>query len=185
MQSPFESARIRSGFEDLEAAVRSDWVNAGLRPEDASYLWFADMRFRYQGHEIRVAVPRQEGEEIGPLLAERFIGLYERAFGAGSAGRKIVIEILTFHVLSVAPAAAIDLSRVTAEQRGRPAVPTGVRNVYFDNAFEETPVYEARSLSVGSRINGPAIVEAPNTTIVVHPKQSANLDEYLNVLLEF
>ena len=184
MQSPFDSAQIRSSLEELEATVRSDWVNADLRPEDASYLWFADMRFRYQGHEIRVAVPRQEGEEIGRLLAERFIGLYEQAFGSGSAGRKLITEILTFHVLSVAPAAAIGLSRVAAEQRGRPPTPAGVRKVYFDNAFEETPVYEVKSLSVGSSIKGPAIIEAQNTTIVVHPEQSAHLDEYLNVLLE-
>ena len=36
----------------------------------------------------------------------------------------------------------------------------------------------------GNRIAGPAIIQVPDTTIVVHPGQAARLDPYGNVLVD-
>jgi N-methylhydantoinase A len=52
------------------------------------------------------------------------------------------------------------------------ASPTGHRKVYFveDGGFHDgTPVFDGSQLSLGVEIAGPAIVEEPNTTIVVYP----------------
>src|SRR5262249_20866503 len=145
---------------------------------------FVDMRFRYQVHEIRVPVTGEDRENIGEILTKRFIRLYEQAFGIGSARQEITTEIVTFHVVSAAPAAASALSRGPSAGRDRPQLPMGSRDVYFDNGFKRTPVYDVGSLSVGIGIEGPAVIEAPNTTIVVYPGQTANIDEHLNVFLD-
>ena len=43
-----------------------------------------------------------------------------------------------------------------------------------------TPVYDGPRMRVGHRIVGPAIIEEPFTTIVVHPRQRATLDRFGN-----
>ena len=52
--------------------------------------------------------------------------------------------------------------------------PLGCRVYYCDPSYQEA----------GNRITGPAIVQVPDTTIVVHPGQAARLDPYGNVLIE-
>ena len=183
MQSPYPSDTVRATFAELEAAIKDDWRGAALDPEDASYLWFADMRFRYQMHEIRVPVPRDPGGDTGGVITDYFFELYEQSFGSGSARREIATEIVTFHVVSIAPAAAIALSGAAPQKFDRPPAPIGTRKVYFDKAFEETPVFQIAA-SAGHSVKGPAIIEALNTTIAVQPAQTACIDENLNVVLE-
>jgi len=62
----------------------------------------------------------------------------------------------------------------------------GTRRVYWAELgdFEPTPVFWGERLEPGNRIAGPAIVQVPDTTIVVHPGQAARLDPYGNVLIE-
>ena len=42
----------------------------------------------------------------------------------------------------------------------------------------ETPIFDGLSLFKGSEIPGPAVIEHPGTTIVVHRGQIATIDEY-------
>ena len=44
-----------------------------------------------------------------------------------------------------------------------------------------TAIYDYAGLRPGTEIRGPAIVETPITTIVINPKDSAAIDEFLNV----
>jgi N-methylhydantoinase A len=183
MREPFDSRKISSALEELEAGSRLDWAKSDFREQNVSYYWFVDMRFRYQVHEIRVPVMREAGREVGERLIQRFVDLYEETFGTGSAIRQAGTEILTFHVVSVAPATKIALHKTESKAAvGAPRAST-TRQVYFTDSFEETPVYEIRDLLAGHTFKGPAIVEASNTTIVIHPDQSVELDEYRNIIL--
>jgi N-methylhydantoinase A len=50
--------------------------------------------------------------------------------------------------------------------------------------FEPTPVFWGERLVAGNRVDGPAIIQVPDTTIVVHPAQAARIDPYGNVLVD-
>ena len=58
----------------------------------------------------------------------------------------------------------------------------GARPVYFDE-FIKTPVFSMELLRPGNRIAGPAVVESPATTMLLHPQQLATVDRYRNLLL--
>ena len=51
-------------------------------------------------------------------------------------------------------------------------------------AFRITPVYEAKLLKHGNSINGEAIIEAEDTTIVLAPGYRLSVDKYLNFIIE-
>ena len=55
---------------------------------------------------------------------------------------------------------------------------------FFDGGWVETPVYDYGRLGRGTRLEGPAIVESPFTTIVLPPGSRAELDRYLNLVIE-
>jgi N-methylhydantoinase A len=185
MQQPFQADRVRSVFEDLEKRAIQDLPESQSEPA-ATLTRSVDMRFRYQVHEMRVPVS-WELSSAGDVekLVESFIAVYERTFGPGTAMRAAGVEILTFHVDSVVPAASAVLKKFSYAGSDPVKALLGPRPVYWDGGFIDTPVFDARRLGSGNYIRGPAVVEAPNTTILIHPEQQASVDEYLNIVLEF
>ncbi len=57
------------------------------------------------------------------------------------------------------------------------------RPAWFDGGFIDTPVYDGLKLHRGHRIEGPAIVAQPTTTILVPPDFEMSCDAYDNYLL--
>ena len=50
--------------------------------------------------------------------------------------------------------------------------------------FVVTPLYDGPAMRAGQRVKGPAIIEEPFTTIVLHPRQEATLDRHGNYRIE-
>ena len=58
----------------------------------------------------------------------------------------------------------------------------GERRAYFALAgFLPTPIFDRARLPVGERCHGPAIIEQPDTTTVIHPGYSASVEESGNL----
>ena len=59
------------------------------------------------------------------------------------------------------------------------------RPVYFDETagFVECPIYRRESLPPASELDGPAILEGMDSTVVINPGWRARIDEYGNCIL--
>jgi N-methylhydantoinase A/acetophenone carboxylase len=60
----------------------------------------------------------------------------------------------------------------------------GVRDVFWGNGYISTDVYERDLLKCGNRIEGPAVIESPDTTYVIPPNWSYTVDKYHNGIIE-
>ena len=58
------------------------------------------------------------------------------------------------------------------------------RPVYFDEGWHETPVYDRSELAVDATVEGPAIVEGHESTLVVRPNWTATVDPQGTIVLE-
>jgi N-methylhydantoinase A len=57
--------------------------------------------------------------------------------------------------------------------------------VYFEpDGFVETAVYDGEKVRPGNLITGPAVIEEPNTNVVVYPGQEAMLDQFLTYVIQ-
>jgi N-methylhydantoinase A len=65
-----------------------------------------------------------------------------------------------------------------------PARPVTKRQAYFEGRFVPTPVFSGPALRAGQRVRGPAIIEEPFTTIVLHPGDTAVLDRAGNYRID-
>ena len=177
MQEPYVTEAIREACTAMEASVRVDWQTAALDPGAAFYQRFVDMRFRHQVHEIRVPL---SPEDTAETLVRRFFASYEQAFGKGSALAGSPTEIVTFHLVSTLPAAVHTMTRSPNAGSAAPQ-PSTMRDVYFGDQPNATPVFALADLGPGTRMEGPLIVESPNTTVVVHAGQTVEVDGYSNL----
>jgi len=70
-------------------------------------------------------------------------------------------------------------------ERGNPTPPKeafkGTREAYWPElgGYQPTPIYEQQLLRCGNLVEGPAIVEAQDTTIVLPPGRRYTVNEYL------
>ena len=60
----------------------------------------------------------------------------------------------------------------------------GTRKVYFDGSWRDTNIYARDRLPTGAAFIGPAIVEQPDSTVVIDPGTSATVDAFGNILID-
>lgn len=141
----------------------------------------ADMQFIGQTHLLRVALP--EGPPDRAALRAAFEAAYFARFRVELPEIRPRLVNLNLSVIGVRPGldlrALLDPSaRVATVAEAR----TGTRAVWFDG-WRETPVYDRAKLPEGAVIEGPAIVEQMDTTLVIEPGDRAAPDAEGNLIV--
>ncbi|WP_374396739.1 hydantoinase/oxoprolinase family protein [Tabrizicola sp.] len=140
----------------------------------------ADMQFVGQTHLLRVALPSATpGREE---LQHLFEVAYHARFRVDLPTIRANLVNLNVSVIGERP--ALDLSRLI-EPSGRKAVaePSASRRVWFDG-WHEAPVYWRDHLPLKIDLQGPAIIEQMDTTIVVDPGARVTSDADGNLVIE-
>jgi N-methylhydantoinase A len=186
--SPFDSDRVMQHFRALEAQGLAQLGADGVDPARARLGRSADIRYKGQINEVEVPVIGGGLDEpaLEQLVAD-FHRRYEAVYGRGAGFREARVEIVTYRVRVSAVSAKPRI--VAAPEAARPAAREahgGTRPVYWSELgdFELTPIVRGERLQPGNVVPGPAIVQVPHTTIVVHPFERARLDPYGNVLID-
>jgi N-methylhydantoinase A len=182
MVLPAESAVVEAIYAAMERRGDTLLAEADIVKERRELRRWVEARFRRQVHTLRIPVPARITAATIEEIAPAFEAEYERLFGPGSALSEAGVELLTFGVDAVGNVAAVDLETAlplgeTKPREHRPAwCPRAKRML-------DTPVYDGLALPPGARIEGPAIIEHPGTTIVVLSGQDATIDEWRNTYI--
>ena len=181
MTLPAPAAQFNEIFSELEAAATRDAVQSAGELELERFL---DMKFRRQVHNVRISVPSEElrSQEMDAVLVN-FEEAYERIYGKGTAYRKAGVEVSNFIVTARTKTYKPKLKEDEWEGEDPERARVGERQVYFEE-FIRTPVFSMELLRPGNRIAGPAVVESPATTLLLHPRQTARVDRSRNLLLQ-
>jgi N-methylhydantoinase A len=159
-------------FRQLEGKALVQMGKEGLPPDGTALLRSLDMRYAGQGYELEVPVPPGviTGETV-PQVESSFRESYRKAYGYEPDDPT---EVVTFRVVAVGnlPALELPAQRHSADTDGSHAIKSA-RPVYFDGNFRQTTVYDGHKLQSGNRLQGPAIIELRESTIVVLPGQQA------------
>jgi N-methylhydantoinase A len=182
MTLPAPGAELEIIFGELEAEATGDTVRSAGELQLERFL---DMKFRRQVHNVRipVAAGALDGKRTEALIAD-FERAYEKIYGKGTAYRKAGIEVSNFVVTATTKTYKPKLREEELEDESPGQARIGERRVYFDE-FTETSVFSMELLRPGNRISGPAVIESPATTLLLHPKQTATVDRYRNLLLRW
>ncbi|MCC7083235.1 MAG: hydantoinase/oxoprolinase family protein [Burkholderiales bacterium] len=161
---------VHAILDELEARGRELLVEAGA---DASAIRIepaADMRYLGQGYEVTVPVAHTVLlERDDRALRAAFEQVYVERFGRSLPG--VPVEVVSWRLRASAAPMASDV-RLEQDEQARGNALKGERPVFFTElgTYRSTPVYARMGLVAGQTIAGPAIVEEPESTIVVGPR---------------
>jgi N-methylhydantoinase A len=188
MRAPFDMSSWREQFATLESELVERMRRQQLPIDRLETSRSVDLQFRGQVHAIRVPIQDQDlgHEDQGESVIDRFVELYEAKYGRDTAYRKAGVEAMTFVVEGVGRLDIPVPDPLPLDQREATDAQCGDRLVYFRElgGFEMVGIYEAERLHPGWEVNGPALIEAEDTTVVVHPGQRLWVDGFVNMRLD-
>jgi N-methylhydantoinase A len=170
--------RLNAEFASMEEALRDQLEADGIDPTLAGFQRFADARYVGQGYELRLPLPAAQlkREAVAEAVAA-FHDLHEQEYGHHFP--KSPIELVNLRVTAVGSVPKIGVpptpqggSLESARLRTRDAVfRVGTELRSFETAF-----YDRSRLPVGEPIAGPAILLQADSTTVVPPAWTAEVD---------
>jgi len=170
-------------LSQMTAQGRNLLSASGVSEQDIRVEYSVDMRYVGQGHEIVVPLPAQElsSKERAATLSrsfqEAYVKLYQRP------GPKVPLEVLNWRVTVTGPQPEF---KFLIDDLGDAVPVKGTRRAYFPElgGFAEAPVLNRYGMSRGYSFTGPAIVEERESTAIIGPGASAQIDGQWNLIVE-
>lgn len=185
---PFDAAELTATYGELEQRATARLRADGVAPEDITIKRFADLKFSAQVNVVET--PVDGGEIAGATLdrlATEFEVTYERLYGKGSGLRDAGIELNEVRIRATGRQPKPALATFAPEgEAPAPAASHGMRRAWDANAgeFADFDVWHGPALRSGNRVLGPAVVELPETTVVLCAGDRLEVDEYGNFVCE-
>ena len=168
-----DPARVAAAFNAMEQAGTAMLEAASVPADRRTLPRFADVRYRRQAYEL--TLPVADGPVTRDTLDQLIQAFHEKhAQTYGHANRDEPVQLVNLRLTALGK-----LSDLTLSQRFDPsAAKTRRRDVWFPaTGFVSTIVYWRDGLAYGTVIEGPAIIEALDSTTVVPPNWTGTVND--------
>lgn len=179
---------IAQALSDTFTELRDESVDAFERDDiDTESMEFVpSVRMQYTGmlDDLEFTLPpdRWDGtldaedlESIIETYEQEFTQVFKRAAQSTEQGYTITMGIGTGIAPSPDPTLPTGAEGPTTPPE---AASKGERPIYWDDDWHDAALWEMTELTPGNVVTGPAVVEAPATTMLVPPAFEASLDEH-------
>ena len=175
---------VNQALADVEQ--RADEFLAGLTHlslTETRKEFMVEARYRAQVWELDVPVPaRFSSDDDVRALEEAFHATHERIFAVREPGQYLECLLWKARATAVPAKPALRPRPLPDETRIEPE--SHVSAYFPETGLESVARYDGTALPPGVRIEGPAIIREPTTTVVVYPGSAASVTPLGNYLLE-
>ncbi len=177
---------LKKTMQELKDKSTAKLRDQGFSDEKIVFEEYLNMRYR--GTESALMVVRPNEEEAKKdfdgddwAFGKAFVKKHEQEFGFTLPDRDVIVDDVRARGIGksfegLEKTVDMQLKEIQPKDLGK-GKRYGVSKVYFQGGREDTPLYKLEDLSVGDRIQGPAILADGTQTIVVTPGSTALIIE--------
>ncbi len=183
---PMAPDEFNKNFDTLEKLANEGLARDGIGEGNRVFNYSIDMRWGAQYYTVRMPIERRQYDVQGmEELCDRFDELYEKLYGKGSAYTPAGRFVTSFIVDGIGRVSKPVLNKYQSKGKDASRALKTKRNIYFSKfkQYQPTNTYNYTMLDPGNAIDGPAIIEAPQTTVIIPPGQNGCVDEYKNIVI--
>ncbi len=170
---------LTARVDALAQACQARLDTAGVAFEAVREVIELDLLYAGQSHTVAVPVQRDALNRDG--IAAAFATAYRSAFGRVLDGIPVRVMNLRYARIGVRP--KFDLSVLAPTATSMPPV-LGTQRVFHEGQWWDATRHARLDLPVDARVDGPAILEQPDTTIWLEPGFQGRVDALGNLLIE-
>ena len=171
---------VDQAFRELEEEGRGLLSHEGVAEDRMQFQRFIDMRYPGQWRSMSIALPAQ----ITSL--DDAIAQFHEEHGREHNYSRLdaPVEIYRLSVTATGLSRKAEFAKQPLD-RSKPT-PASQREVVFDEDTKPimTPIYDRVSLHAGAVIDGPAIIEQLDSTVLVPPDLTAEVDPWLTIVMK-
>jgi N-methylhydantoinase A len=165
-------------FSELEKEADQLLDDEGVEKENSTLMRYIEMRYSGQWRSLAIPISSKAHSLVETL--EAFHQEHEREYAFSNRNQSVEIYGLQLTAIGTVPKP--EFPKYGPSGSLEDALKE-IREVYFDNEFVPTKVYDRERIPVTSEIHGPAIVEQLDATTVIPPEFTAVVDEYKNIII--
>ena len=177
----FQGSVLSQVWEQLEERGYEDLEKEGFPRDHVKFRHGISCRYigQLSNWEVPVEVGRVNSIEDLDKVIGAFESHYTKIYPAGARFPEAGYQITEIYVEAAVekPKPAIQSSPMQGKEPAKEAH-KGKRDAYFDGTWITFDTYEQDKLEAGNRIDGPAIIEHTQTTLLIPPQNYVELDEY-------
>lgn len=178
---------LKKDYASLEKKAHDRLIEDNMSEDEIVIQRVADCRYEGQGYEMRVPVIGGEvTEETIEKMKESFHIAHKKQFGRSY--RQVDIEIVNIRVIGTGEIEDLEPIKIQKSSGNIEDAVVDERMVTFK--VDEKPVkmstkvYDRTKFGVGDVINGPAIINQMDTTIVVEPGCVGRVNDYGIIVID-
>ena len=181
-----DAAQVEAVFAELAEIGHEQLKRDGIDQGIGDFRFLADLRYVGQEHTISIPVEDRAAlsGDFAPLR-KLFDAAHDQRYGQAAPDERI--EVVNVRLVVTAARQDTLAERWLSEPWvPEPPVPDEWRDVIFTDAAKplHTRIVWRPSLAAGARIEGPAVVEEPNATTLLHPGDVATVSEAGHLIID-
>ena len=152
----------------------------GVAPEARSVVYEVGLRYYLQGVEASLPVTLEELTDGLDLLAERHGAHHQQLYGFRLDA---VCETVNLRAIALGASGGLSIDESPPASADASAAITAYRPLYINSTWVEAPHYDRSLLMPGNKFQGPAVVNQPDSTVLVLDGHVAKVDPFSNILI--
>ncbi|KKB07085.1 5-oxoprolinase [Devosia geojensis] len=178
-----DTAGLDALVAEMSAHARDQFGKEGIADHDLTLAPLVKVRYRNQEHSVEVPIPAGTvtAERLAAMVAD-FHEAYEREY---TYRLDTPVEIVGVHLIASAEVGKLEMAAQPRTGAVLADAVKGRREVdYATEGVHLATIYDAEKLEPGMAFAGPAVIEDPGTTVVVHPGNRVSIDDFGNTHIE-
>jgi N-methylhydantoinase A len=173
------AAGIEEVFAEAEELAKAQFAAEGVDPAKIRFLRYGKFRYQNQEHTTEVLIEGKVSDDRLAAIEAAFHETYEREY---TYRLDAPVEMVGIHLVASAEVGKLTMRKRDATGAKAEIALKGHRDVdYALEGVHKAAIYDGTKLEPGMSFTGPAIVEDPGTTVVIHPGNRVEVDGYGNI----
>ena len=173
-------------FHELEADGKEQMKRDHISSDVADFRFYADLRYVGQEHALPIRIERADMlTGVTDLVRQRFHAEHDQRYGQAAIEEQL--EIVNLRLVLTAPREDT-LAEQWLIEKWVPTdnVPETSRDVFYSDPKSplKARVLWRPAMPAGMEIVGPAVIEEPNSTILIHPGDTVRVSEAGHLIID-
>lgn len=173
---------IASVLDELESQARAHLISSGVANNSITIESSLDMRYHGQFYEVTVPVPRELPLERD-TLRDAFVREYEMLYRHRHDEMEVQLVTCRLRAAGATPSTG----QLTSAEAPTPPISGSRTRPAYSREWGgkiDVSVYERSELPMGTVVEGPALIEEPESTTLIEPAYRGRIDELGNIRVD-